>query len=154
MTLRRVVAGQSAARPHAGRAAILGGVESANEAGSRLLVVEDDDALRGLLLRSLRHRGFSTIGAASYEEAMRHLAASTPVYAVVDLWLPTRSGLDLVEEIRRVSPGTRVVAMSGVSGPGAAAESLRRGAARFLAKPVDADQIVEALMGPTTSECH
>lgn len=153
MALRRVVAGQSAAGSRANRGSILASV-AANGAGPRVLVVEDDDTLRAILLRSLDRRGFSTIGAVTYEEAIIQLAAGPPVYAVVDLWLPTRSGLDLVEEIRRVSPGTRVVAMSGTSGPGAAAESLRRGAARFLAKPVDADQIVEALTDTTTTECY
>lgn len=127
-------------RLHTGR------VLSTNGAGARVLVVEDDDTLRAILLRSLGRRGFSTIGAVNYEEAMVQLAADTPVYAVVDLWLPTRSGLDLVREIRRVSPATRIVAMSGASGPDATAECLRRGAARFLAKPVDADQIVEAFL--------
>lgn len=109
-------------------------------------MVEDDDTLRAILLRSLGRRGFSTIGAVNYEDAILQLAAGTPVYAVVDLWLPTRTGLDLVQEIRRVSPSTRIVAMSGVSGPDAAAECLRRGAARFLAKPVDAEQIVEVFL--------
>jgi two-component system response regulator RegA len=125
-----------------------------HERGARVLVVEDDDALRAILVRSLNRRGFATTGAGSYEDAVVQLAKDAPVYAVVDLWLPTRSGLDLLQEIRRVSPATRVVAMSGAGGHGAEAESLRRGAAHFLAKPVDADQIIDALLGSAPPECH
>jgi two-component system, response regulator RegA len=62
-----------------------------------LLVVDDDAPFRLRLVRAFQDRGFDTIGAGSYDEAMALAQADTPELALVDLRLPGKSGLDLIK---------------------------------------------------------
>ncbi len=59
--------------------------------------------------------------------------------------MPGRSGLELVQTIRRIHPTTIVVVLSGERGKTWAADAINRGAASYLIKPVDVDEIIAAL---------
>jgi two-component system response regulator RegA len=64
---------------------------------------------------------------------------------VVDLRMPGGSGLDLVRDLRRVSPRVRVIVLTGYGSIATAVEAIRRGAENYLPKPADADDILTAL---------
>ena len=109
-----------------------------------LLLVDDDDVMRSRLARALVARGLRVLQAANYDEAVEHLEFESPDMAVVDLRMPGKSGLDLVHDLERKSPPTRVVVLTGYGSISNAVEAMRAGAVNYLSKPADADQILAA----------
>jgi len=111
-----------------------------------LLIVEDDDRLRGRLSRALAERGFDTREARDVPSAVAAAREDSPEYVLVDLRVPGGSGLDVVREVKSIDPGTTVVVLTGYGSIATAVEAVRLGAAEYLTKPADVDQIVVALM--------
>lgn len=109
-----------------------------------LLVVDDDDAFRTRLVRALNTRGFIATGAANHDEALSAAQADTPECALVDLKLPGRSGLDVVRDLKALDETTTIIVLTGYGSIATAVQSVKLGAASYLTKPVDADQIVAA----------
>ncbi len=118
-----------------------------NESGPprSLLIVEDDDRLRARLARALAERGFETREAGDVQGAVAAARADSPEYVLVDLRLPGGSGLDVVREVKAIDPSTTVVVLTGYGSIATAVEAVRLGAAEYLTKPADVDQIVAAL---------
>ncbi|NOS81478.1 MAG: PAS domain S-box protein, partial [Nitrospira sp.] len=83
-----------------------------------LLVVEDQDSIRALMVRALMQQGYRVIEAANGEDALQAAASLTePVQVLVtDIIMPRMTGLALAEQLRQVWPGLRVFYMSGYSG--------------------------------------
>lgn len=115
------------------------------KAGAAMLLVEDDETFRGVLRRALERRGYRVSVAASAEEAIDVAGANPPDYAVVDLKLPGDSGLAVVAALKKRHPQTRVLVLTGYASVATAVEAIKLGAVHYLAKPADADQILEAL---------
>jgi len=113
--------------------------------GASILLVEDDEPFRSVLARSLRARGYQVWLAANYVEAVGRVLAEPPQFAVVDLQMPGRSGLELIEEIKRLQPGTTIVVLTGDRSLESKADALRRGASGYLTKPTDTDELIAAL---------
>lgn len=109
-----------------------------------LLIVDDDMVFCEVLSKAMTKRGFSVHCAHSIEQAMAYADISTPEYAIVDLKLSTDSGLTLVEKLRTLDPGTRIVMLTGYASVATAVEAIKLGATHYLAKPVDADEIMAA----------
>jgi two-component system response regulator RegA len=114
-------------------------------AGRVVLLVEDDDTFRAVLSRALSRRGYRVCEATSAEQATEVAAAESPRYAVVDLKLPGDSGLFAVTALKARLPGIRILVLTGYASVATAVESIKLGAVHYLAKPADADQILEAL---------
>ncbi|MGE0043827.1 MAG: response regulator transcription factor [Vicinamibacterales bacterium] len=112
-----------------------------------VLLVEDDERLRTRLLRALEERGFEARGAGDRTEALAMATDDSPEYAIVDLRLPDGTGLDVVSGLRAIDPSTRIVVLTGYGSIATAVEAVRLGAADYLTKPADADQIVAVLLG-------
>ena len=118
--------------------------------GRSLLVVDDDVTFRTRLVRALGDRGLEVTAAGSYDEAMAAARQDTPELALVDLRLPTRSGLDVVRALKELDATTIIVVLTGYGSIATAVESVKLGAATYLTKPVDADQILAAFNGDST----
>jgi two-component system, response regulator RegA len=110
-----------------------------------LLIVEDDDRLRERLARALRGRGYETREAGDYDTALAAVREDSPEYMLVDLRIPGGgSGIDLVREVKAVDAATVVVVLTGYGSIATAVEAVRLGAAEYLTKPADVDQILAA----------
>lgn len=117
-----------------------------------LLIVEDDDRLRERLARALRERGYETREASDYDGAMRAAREDSPEYLLVDLRIPGgKSGLDVVRDVKAIDASTIAVVLTGYGSIATAVEAVRLGAAEYLTKPADVDQIVAALSRSTPS---
>ena len=112
-----------------------------------LLIVDDDTAFRERLVRAMRERGYDAVGVADHAAAMQAARDESPELALVDLRLPGESGLTVVRELKRLDPATVVVVLTGYGSIATAVESIRLGAATYLTKPADADQIEAAFDG-------
>lgn len=122
-------------------------------AGARLLIVDDDAVLRGTLAHAFRRRGLVVSEAACFDDAMA-LAVVPFELALVDLRMPGRSGLELVVALRERWPALRVVVLTGYGSIATAMSAVRLGAAHYLPKPADVDDILAAFSGapPSVSE--
>lgn len=111
-----------------------------------LLLVEDDVVFAGAMARALRTRGFDVSMASSAAEALVRARERSPHYAVVDLKLGDDSGLALIPALLAEVPRLRVLLLTGYASIATAVEAMKRGAHDYLAKPVDADAVVRALL--------
>jgi two-component system response regulator RegA len=112
--------------------------------GRSVLVVEDDEAFRERLLRSLRERGFDASGAQDAAEAIGLAEADSPECALVDLRLGGQSGLEVVRGLHRIDAATRIVVLTGYGSIATALDALRSGAVHYLTKPASLDEIIAA----------
>ena len=109
-----------------------------------MLLVDDDEIFRERLARALRERGFEVRTAANVEQAVELAEGDSPEYAVVDLRLPGKGGMEILRQLRRVDAGTRTVVLTGYGSIATAVEAVRLGAVNFIPKPADADDLVAA----------
>ncbi|MFZ1850700.1 MAG: response regulator transcription factor [Nitrosomonas sp.] len=117
--------------------------DSAEEKPS-LLIVDDDTVFCNVLAKAMTKRGFQVACAHTIEDALSVCETSTSEYAIVDLKLSNESGLVLVDKLRSLDPGTRIVMLTGYASIATAVEAIKLGATHYLAKPVDADEIMAA----------
>jgi two-component system response regulator RegA len=125
----------------------LAGVKAADRT---LLLLDDDGALRGRLGRALEARGFHTIQVESVSEAMVAVAASPPAFAVLDMRLEDGTGLAVVDLLRQHRPDARIIMLTGYGNIATAVAAVKAGAVDYLAKPADADDVVNALLAADT----
>ncbi len=109
-----------------------------------LLLVDDDLTFCDVMRRALSRRGFRVTLAHGVNEALACARSESPAYAVIDLKMPGDSGLHLISELRALSDGVRIVVLTGYASVATAVEAIKLGATHYLAKPVDADEVVAA----------
>lgn len=109
-----------------------------------LLIVDDDATFCDVLAKAMSKRGFNVTCAHTIDEALVNAESSTPEFAIIDLKLSNDSGLMLVEKLKTIDPGTRIVMLTGYASIATAVEAIKLGATHYLAKPVDADEIMKA----------
>jgi two-component system response regulator RegA len=112
-----------------------------------LLIVDDDGPFRERLVRAMCDRGFDASGVADHPAAMIAARDESPELALVDLRLPGESGLAVVRDLKALDASTVIVVLTGYGSIATAVESIKLGAASYLTKPADADQIVAAFEG-------
>ncbi len=127
-------------------------MEVTRETLPSILLVDDDEVLRERLAQAIRARGYEVRTAGSAEEAMREAAKDSPEMAVLDLRMPGVNGLDLLKELRKQDPATRVLMLTGYGSIATAVQAVREGAVGYLPKPADADEIIAALNGTETAK--
>ncbi|MFI5182215.1 MAG: HD domain-containing phosphohydrolase [Thermoanaerobaculia bacterium] len=115
-----------------------------DESASRIFVVDDDEQVRTLLRRLLTRAGYAVEEFGMAEGALQAIRANPPDLVLLDLQLPDRSGIEVLEQIRE-SPATRllpVVMMTGFGTREARLRAQRVGVTDFLAKPVPVDELL------------
>ncbi len=112
-----------------------------------LLLVDDDDAFRAALGGAMARRGFAVALAANAAEAEALAREQVFEYALVDVRMPGKSGIDLVGVLRAIDEGTRIVVLTGYGTIANAVSAMRAGAVDYLMKPVDASACEKALLG-------
>jgi DNA-binding NtrC family response regulator len=78
-----------------------------------ILVIDDEPALREILSRVLVDAGHRVTGAGNGMEASKALAAETFDVVLTDVIMPEKDGMQVISELRKKFPGTRIIAMSG-----------------------------------------
>ncbi|QJB70298.1 response regulator transcription factor [Parasphingorhabdus halotolerans] len=111
-----------------------------------LLIVEDDADFARTLKRSFERRGYRVSHADSLSSVMSCVASETPDFAVVDLKLGTESGLACVKALSDHSRTIIIVVLTGYASIATAVQAVKLGAANYLPKPSNSDDI-EAAFG-------
>jgi DNA-binding NtrC family response regulator len=110
-----------------------------------VLVVDDDRAMREMIISLLRDRRIDARGAESVDAALSALRGN-PVDAILsDIRMPERDGFELLRVVRELQPETPVLLMSSFGGEAHATLSERAGAAAYLSKPFQPSELSAAL---------
>src|SRR3954464_5117986 len=122
-------------------------VTSAPIPGERtLLIVEDDKSFLTRLARAMEQRGFAVATAESVADGLLQVEKSPPFYAVVDMRLGDGNGLDVISAPKKRRPEGHGVVLTGYGNIATAVNAVKLGAIDYLAKPADADDVVNALL--------
>ena len=111
-----------------------------------LLIVEDDKSFLQRLARAMEMRGFTVATAESVAEGLMRLESGLPAFAVVDMRLADGNGLEVLTALKRRRPEARAIVLTGYGNIATAVNAVKLGAVDYLAKPVDADDVVHALL--------
>ncbi len=114
-------------------------------AGGDILLIEDTPSLQLLYRSILTNAGHRVRTASTAAEGMRQLHEATPAAVLLDLMLPDRDGLDLLNDVLRHHPGMPVVAVTANGSIARAVEAMRAGAHDFLVKPVEETRFLSAV---------
>ena len=111
-----------------------------------LLIVEDDKSFLQRLARAMEGRGFAVTTAESVADGLTQLETTSPAFAVVDMRLEDGNGLDVISALKRRRPDARAIILTGYGNIATAVNAVKLGAVDYLSKPVDADDVVAALL--------
>jgi DNA-binding NtrC family response regulator len=106
-----------------------------------ILLIDDDDAFRGVMAMELGRAGFTVTGAASGGEALRAVADAQPQVVLLDLSLPDMTGLQVLDRLRTASPASEVIMLTGHGSIDTAIEAIRAGAFDYISKPCPLDEL-------------
>jgi len=120
----------------------------ANE--KRILIVDDDDAIRALLFAILRRRGFAVDVAKNGVEAMNRLRHCRYAVMLLDLMMPMKSGWEVMDELKRLAADVRpvVVVLTAGNDPRDLDPAL---VAASIAKPFEVNLLVETITACTNA---
>jgi DNA-binding NtrC family response regulator len=111
---------------------------------ARILFVDDEEAIRSLILTVLEGDGHEAVGAGSAAEAEKAFESTAFDLAVIDKNLPDGSGIDLLRDLKKKHPETEFIILTGYPSLESAIEALRAGAFDYLIKPVlDLDLVTQ-----------
>jgi len=111
----------------------------------RILVVDDDAAIRTVVREALRREGHEVETAASVAEQRKAMARFAPDLLVTDVILPDGNGLDLVPEMLASNPGMPVIVLSAQNTLATAVRATEQGAFEYLPKPFDLEELCRAV---------
>jgi FixJ family two-component response regulator len=114
------------------------------EQGAAIAIVDDDESLRNSLLRLFRSAGYSVEGFASATDLLSSLAVRRPRFVILDLQLPSMSGVELLERFAKLADAPPVVVITGNEDPCVRDQCIALGAQRYFRKPLDCTALLEA----------
>jgi DNA-binding response OmpR family regulator len=117
----------------------------ANNEAARVLVVDDEGAIRYSVSKTLQRIGYHVDEAASGEEALEALGKLEYDVVLTDIRMPGLTGVELLKKIKEISPDAIVILMTGYASLGTAVESLRLGAHDYLIKPSSSQDIRQSV---------
>lgn len=103
----------------------------------RILIVDDEPAVRTALKLALRRRPWQVEEVESAEDALTRLQSSTFDAALIDKNLPGMTGIELIGEIRKTNQAIAIIVITGFASSESATESLHLGIDAYLEKPFD-----------------
>jgi len=121
-------------------------VDDLLQADRSLLLVDDDKAFLTRLERAMQKRGFDVRIADTVAQGLAAVQAAPPAFAVVDLRLEDGNGLEVLSLLHEKRPDARAVVLTGYGNIATAVTAVKLGAVDYLAKPADADDVINALL--------
>ena len=107
------------------------------EPAGRILVVDDEADIREALEMVLRYEKYVVASAPDGDRALAAIEKDPPDAVLLDVKMPGRDGLEILEEIRRRRPGLPVIMISGHADRTTGWSAAKKGAFDFLDKPLD-----------------
>jgi DNA-binding response OmpR family regulator len=110
--------------------------------GRKVLVVEDDRAIRRGLVDALRFAGYDTTDAADGEEGLAQALVPGVDLVLLDVLMPKRDGFSVLEELRRSRPGLPVIVLTAKGAEEDRVRGLKGGADDYVVKPFSANELL------------
>ena len=107
----------------------------------RIIIIDDEEIMRNCLKDVLADDGFDVRALSNGEEGLRLFEEISFEIAILDVKMPGISGVEVLKTIKKISPSTEVVMITGYASVSTAVESMKLGAFDYLTKPFDMDQI-------------
>jgi two-component system, NtrC family, nitrogen regulation response regulator GlnG len=111
----------------------------------RILIVDDDEAIRMVLTEALERQGHKVTAAANLAELAAHLESFSPDVLITDVMLPDGNGLDIVPQILAKRPNLPIIVLSAQNTLSTAVRATEQGAFEYLPKPFDLDELCRAV---------
>ncbi len=112
----------------------------------KILVVDDEIEVCNALKEFLSIKGYRVFTALNGKEALSVIAAKQPHVVLLDIIMPGMSGIETLEEIKKIAPRVGVVMITAVTDETLGNKALKLGADDFITKPVDLDYLETVLM--------
>ena len=113
---------------------------------ARVLIVDDEPAVREVLITFLEDHGYEPSSAENGQKALEMLPDVRPHIVLLDVAMPGINGLKALDLIRQAAPGCVVIMMSGHASHHTALKALDQGAHDFIQKPFDFDYLGKMLL--------
>ena len=107
-----------------------------------VLIVEDEEFIRESLCEILSLNGYKAVAFSTGEEGVQSIGKSDYDIVITDLRLPGMSGIDVVREVKKVSPHTACIILTGYASVESAVEAMRVGAYTYIKKPFTKDELL------------
>lgn len=117
---------------------------------TKVLVVDDDEGVRGSYLRSLESISRDIAAASDGDEALQTMEQSPFDVVLLDMRMPGQDGMSVLRTIKQKWPESEVVVITGYPSVAGAKEALRLGAYDYVAKPVGPQEVIEVTDGAMT----
>ncbi|MBN1573896.1 MAG: PAS domain S-box protein [Deltaproteobacteria bacterium] len=108
----------------------------------KILIVDDDPKLRKTLSDILKVKGYTTIDVANGKTALNKAESEAPSVALIDLKLTDISGIEVMKGIKKLSPETECIILTGYSSRETAVEAVNLGAFNYMDKPYDMEKLL------------
>ncbi len=108
----------------------------------RVLLADDDAALRRVLEFKLKKSGFDVMAVADGEEALAQLKVGAFDLLLADIRMPRLTGIELLEKVRKLEPSLKVILMTAYATVPQAVEAVKMGAFDYLTKPFEDEQLL------------
>jgi len=110
--------------------------------GERLLLVDDEENLRSMLVAALSHHGFDVTSASNGRDALDAVRAARPALIVLDVMMPDLDGFEVCRRLRQEGDRTPVVFLTAKDGAEDAVRGLTLGGDDYLVKPFSLEELV------------
>jgi putative two-component system response regulator len=107
----------------------------------RILVVDDEPTIRGMVVRMLARRGYACEPCADGAAALALAAGGGFDLIISDFSMPGMSGIDLLERVKKIQPDTAFIMLTGVDDHATAVRALELGAFGYIIKPFEANEL-------------
>ena len=110
-----------------------------------ICLLDDDSAVLKGITRLLSSAGWDVKQFSDPEQFLVYGRTHRPPIAVIDVWMPVMSGLEVQSRLRQISPSTRVIIFTGKEDPLVRSAALNAGASAFFTKPFDDEEFLTAI---------
>jgi DNA-binding NtrC family response regulator len=107
----------------------------------QILIIEDDKASREALSLLLSRSGYQVMGAESGKLAYKLMEKNHFNAVVTDLFLPGENGIDILKKVKKISPDTNVILITGNASAETAVEAMKEGAYDYISKPINFEKL-------------
>jgi two-component system nitrogen regulation response regulator GlnG len=112
---------------------------------SKLLILDDDEAILQLLAAVFEDRDMEIILESDSDAAIAKVTSEHPNVAILDICLPKKSGLEVLQEIKRIDAGLSVIMTTGYRTTQNAIEAMKHGAYEYLTKPFEIEKMKDVV---------
>lgn len=112
-----------------------------SEKANKILIIDDDEGMRGTLSEIFEGEGYIAVGVGRGEEAVKTISENFYNLLLIDIKLPDMSGIELLEHAKKISPDTVAILITGYASIDTSVKALNLGAEAYIIKPLNIDEV-------------